>query len=170
MSKDSSAGGVLWPNERVVVELDGVVAGYTRWSGLGGIGGILAALTVPRVFNLGFWVGIISIIVVVTAVFLLVYYLVGRRLAARSQPPSESPYVTVVLTDRRVLLFDRGLGGEAPVLIEESPVNNVSTVRYRPAGPLVPQRLGFVIGAADRREFEFPRSQPVSQFVDEFVS
>ena len=170
MSKGSGTDRALWPNETVVVELDGVVSGYTRWSGLGGIGGILAALTVPRVFNLSFWVGIISIVVVVTAVFLLVYYLVGRRLAARSRPPSETPYVTLVLTNRRVLLFDRGLGGEDPVLLEECSRNDVSTVRYGPAGPLVPQRLGFVIGATERRELEFPRSQPVSQFVDEFAA
>ncbi len=170
MSREEAVGARhLRPNERTVVVLDGVVRGYTRWSGLGGILGIVAALTVPRVLQLGFVVGMISIVVVITIVFLLVYYVVGRRLAAKSTPPSETPYVTVLLTDRRVLLLDRGLGAEDPKLIEEASSNSISTVRYGSAGPLVPQRLGFVIKGSERREFEFPRSQPVKEFVDYFA-
>ena len=118
--------------------------------------------------NLGFWIGVVSIVAVVTVVFLLVYYFVGRRLAARNTPPTETPYVTVLLTDRRVLLLDRGLGAEDPELVEETSSDNVSTVRYGAAGPLVPQRLGFVIKGSERREFEFPRSQPVAKFVEHF--
>jgi uncharacterized membrane protein len=163
-----AAANYLRPNERVIVELDGVVSGYTRWSSAGGLLGILAALTVPRVLSLGFWLGVISIVVVVTAVFLLVYYLVGRRLAARAAPPSETPYVTLVLTDKRMLLLDRGLGAEEPDLIEECSRDTVSTVRHGSAGPLVPQRLGYVIAGTERRELEFPRSQPVARLVEQF--
>lgn len=169
MSRDDSAAAAhLRPNERVLVGLEGVVSGYTRWSSAGGLLGIVAALSVPRFLGLGFWLGVLSIVVVVTAVFLLVYYFVGRRLAANSQPPSETPYVTVVLTDRRVLVLDRGLGAEEPVLLEECESRDISTVRYGKAGPLMPQRLGYVVGSSDRREYEFPRTQPVRDFVDRF--
>lgn len=167
MSRDEGKAA-LWPNERTIVELEGVVPGYTRWSGLGGIVGIVLALTVPRVLNLGLVLGAISIVVVVSAVFLLVYYFIGRRLAARSKPPSETPYVTVVLTDKRLLLLDRGLGGEDPKLIEESQLRTVSTIRHEAAGALVPQLLGYVIKGTERREFEFRRTQPVKEFVEYF--
>jgi hypothetical protein len=159
---------VLWPNEQAIVELDGVVPGYTRWSGLGGIVGIVSALTVPRVLNLGFVLGALSIVVVISVVFLLVYYIIGRRLASRSKPPSETPYVTVLLTDKRLLLLDRGLGGEDPEVIEESQLRMVSTIRHEAAGAFVPQLLGYVVNGTERREFEFPRSQPVKEFVEYF--
>ncbi len=165
---EKSGKDPLWPNEQTIVELDGVVPGYTRWSGLGGIVGIVTALTIPRVLNLGFVVGVISIVAVITIVFLLIYYVIGSRLAAGSRPPTESPYVTLLLTDRRVLLFDRGLGAEDPKLVEEALLTNVSTIRYGSAGPLVPQRLGYVISGSERREFEFPRAQPVKKFVRHF--
>ncbi len=159
---------MLLDNESVELELEGVASGYTRWSGLGGIVGIVMALTVPRALNLSFWVGVVSILVVVTAVFLLVYYFIGRRIAANAEPPSETPYLLLVLTNRRVFLFDRGLGGEAPVLLEEANRNSISAVRYGAAGMLVPQRLGFVIKGNRRREFEFARPQPVKKFVEKF--
>ena len=158
----------LLPNEKTVVELEGVVSGYTRWSGLGGTVAIISALTVPRVFHLNFWIGALSIVAVVSAIFMLVYYVVGRRLAAQGRPPSETPYVLVLLTDRRVLLLDRGLGGDAPVLLEETSAHNVGAVRYGAAGALVPQRLGYVLNGNERREFEFPRSQPVRTFARSF--
>ncbi|MCP3999090.1 MAG: hypothetical protein GY722_29105 [bacterium] len=159
---------VLWPNEQTIAELDGVVPGYTKWSGLGGIVGVVLALTVPRVFNLGLLLGAVSIVAVITVMFSLVYYVIGRRLAAQSKPPSDTPYVTVLLTDKRVLLLDRGLGGEDPKLIEEAQLRRVSTIRYEAAGMLVPQRLGYVIRGTEHREFEFPRSQPVKEFVEYF--
>lgn len=168
-SDDRLIASHLRKNERAMMELEGVVPGYTRWSGLGGIVGIVAALTVPRLLNLGFLLGALSIVVVITVVFFVIYYGIGRRLATRSKPPAETPYITVVLTDRRILVFDRGLGGDALKLIEESDINNIGAVRYGAAGPLVPQRLGFVVNGRDRREFEFPRSQPVREFVDQMV-
>ncbi len=165
---ESAASSHLEPGERSVIELEGVVSGYTRWSGLGGLVGILLALAVPRALNLGFVLGVLSIVAVVTAVFMLVYYFVGRRLAARSTPSFETPYVTVMLTDRRVLLLDRGLGAEDPMLVEQTSRADVGAVRYSKAGPLVPHRLGYVRDGAERREFEFPRSQPVAKFVEYF--
>ena len=167
-SESSSVRGQLWPNERVVVELEGVVPGYTRWSGLGGIVGVVAALTVPRILNLGFWMGALSIIVVITGVFMLVYYFAGRRLAERSKPQTETPYILLVLTDRRVLIFDRGLGSDDLQLVEDVPVRDVSTIRYTKAGLLVPQQLRYTLGSNERRAFEFSRSQPVGEFVDRF--
>ena len=169
MSKEHSpVSAHLRPNERTVVELEGVVSGYTRWSSLGGLLGIVIGLSVPRIFRLGFWPGVISIVVVVTIVFLLVYYFVGRRLAARNEPSSESPYLTLVLTDRRVLVLDRGLGAEEPILLEENATTDLSAIRHQKAGLLLPQRLNYVLGANRRREFEFPRSQPVRKFVERF--
>jgi hypothetical protein len=169
MGRDSSpVSAHLWSNERLAVELEGVVPGYTRWSGLGGIVGVVAALTVPRVFNLGFWVGAISIIVVIIGVFMLVYYFIGRRLAAQSRPPTESPYILVALTDRRVLVFDRGLGAEEFALVEDVPLRNVGNIRHAEAGLLVPQRLEYSVGGNERREFEFSRSQRVGEFVARF--
>jgi hypothetical protein len=156
----------LRPGEEVIVELDGVVTGYTRWSGLGSVFGILLALSIPRLLELNFVAGAVVIVAVITGVFLLLYYVVGRRLAKRAAPPMDSPYLVVALTRKRVLLLDRGLGSDEPKLIEAASVNDVGTVRYRPAGLLMPQRLGYVVAGADRREFEFPRNQQVGTFVE----
>ncbi len=160
---------LLEPGEKTVVVLEGVVSGFTRWSGLGGIVGILVALSVPRLFNLGFILGAIAIVAVVTAVFALVYFVAGRPLARRNDPPLQSPYLTLHLTDRRVLLFDRQLSADAPTLVEATDVNDISTVRYGAASALVPQRLSFVIRGTQHREYEFPRSQSVGEFVDHFA-
>ncbi len=169
MARNSSAVSAhLWSNERAIVELDGVVPGYTRWSGLGGAIGVVGALTVPRVLNLGFWIGALSIILVITGVFMLVYYFAGRRLAALSRPPTETPYILVVLTDRRVLIFDRGLGSEDLKLVEDVPVRNISAIRYSKAGLLVPQQLGYSVEGDGQRQYEFSRSQPVARFLDSF--
>ena len=166
--RSGDGGGVLEPGESSVVVLEGVVKGFTRWSGLGGVAGIIVALTVPRVLNLGFIVGAIAIVAVLTAVFALVYFGAGRPLARRHDPALESPYLTLQLTDKRVLLLDRPLGSDSPTLVEATSTTDISTVRYGAAGPLVPQRLGFVIRGTDRREFEFPRSESVSEFVEYF--
>lgn len=164
----SKSAAFLRPGEEVVVELDGVVTGYTRWSGLGSILGILLALSIPRMLELNFVAGAVIIVAVITAVFLVLYFVVGRRLASRAVPPMESPYLVVALTRQRVLVLDRGLGSDEPKLIEAASINDVGTVRYGRAGLLVPQRLGYVVGGTDRREFEFPRNQPVGRFVEHF--
>lgn len=162
------AEGILEPGETNIVVLEGVVAGFTRWSGLGGVVGIVTALTVPRLLNLGFVAGGVAIVAVLMGVFALVYFAAGRPLAARNEPPLQSPYLTLQLTDRRVILMDRPLGTDEPTLVEVNNTNDVSTVRYGAAGPLVPQRLGFVIRGTERRQFEFPRSESVQEFVDYF--
>jgi hypothetical protein len=170
MARDASHDPIneLEPGESSVVVLEGVVSGFTRWSGLGGIIGILVALTVPRILNLGFVVGAIAIVVVLTGAFALVYVGAGRPLARRNTPPLQSPYLTLHLTNRRLMLFDRPLGTDIPTLVESTDSNDVSTVRYGAAGMLVPQRLGFVIRGTEHREYEFPRSQGVQEFVDFF--
>ncbi len=162
------AHGLLEPGESSMVVLEGVVAGFTRWSGLGGIVGIIVALSVPRFLNLSFIPGALAIIAVVTGVFVLVYFGAGRPLARRNDPPLQSPYLTLQLTNRRVLLLDRPLGSDLPTLVESTPSNDISTVRYGAAGALVPQRLGYVIRGTERREFEFPRAEAVQKFVDHF--
>ena len=159
----------LEPGETSVVVLEGVISGFTRWSGLGGIVGVLVALTVPRLLNLGFVVGAIAIVAVLTGAFAFVYAAVGRPLARRNTPPLQSPYLTLHLTNRRVMLFDRPLGTDIPTLVETIDSNVVSTVRYGAAGMLVPQRLGFVIRGTEHREYEFARSQSVQEFVDFFA-
>lgn len=162
------ADDVLEAGESVVVELSGTIPGFTRWSGVGGVVAIVLALSVPRVFDLPFLWGAVSIVAVMALSFLVIYNVVGKPMAARNDPPMSSPYLALVLTDRRVLLLDRALGAETPILVEAAAPDDVSTIRYGAAGPLVPQRLGFVVGGSTRREFEFPRSEPVSQFVDAF--
>jgi hypothetical protein len=171
MSRRSQGGEldhVLGPGEALVVSLNGVVKGFTRLSGLGGILGIVAALTVPRVLDLPFVLGALTIVIVLGMVFLGIYYGAGRPLARRNEPPLSGPYLSLVLTNRRVLLMDRDLGSDNPELAESVELRQVSTVRYRKAGALVPQRLGFVIDGAGRREYEFPRSEPVRRFVEAF--
>jgi len=171
VSRKSSAGDldhVLQPGEAVVVSLNGVVKGFTRLSGLGGIAGIVAALTIPRVLELPFLLGGLTIVVVLGLVFLLIYYGAGRPLARRHEPPLSGPYLSLILTSSRVLLMDRDLGSDQAKLAESVDVRQVSTVRYRKAGPLVPQRLGFIIDGMGRREYEFPRSEPVRRFVEGF--
>lgn len=160
--------GPLRPGESVVVELEGVVPGYTRWSAFATILGVLVALSLPRMLGLGFIVGAVVIVAVVTVVFLAVYYVVGRRIAATATPPMDSPYLLLALTSQRVLLFDRGLGAEEPRLVEAAPVDDVGTIRYDRAGWLGPQRLGYAVDGTERREFEFPRGQPVKHFVAAF--
>jgi hypothetical protein len=171
MSKRASGdelSHLLGSGEEVAVSLNGVVQGFTRWSGLGGIFGIVAALTVPRLLNLTFVLGALVIVVVLGLAFLVIYYGAGRPLARRSEPPLSGPYLTLVLTNRRVLLLDRELGLDEPLLIEEVQLHQISTVRYGKAGPLVPQRLGYVVDGEGRRDFEFPRNEPVKKFIDVF--
>ena len=160
---------LLEPGEVVEVELQGVVPGFTRWSTFGGHGGIVVALSVPRIFQLSFLVGILAIVAVMALVFLAIYYLAGKPLALRCEPATSSPYIAVILTDRRVLVLDRALGSDAPQLAEAAAVEDVSTVRHSLAGPVSPQRLDYVFRATERRHFEFPRSEPVDRFVNRFT-
>ncbi len=155
----------LRPHEVTIVELDGVVPGYTRWSGIGGIIGIVVALTMPRVLDMSFVVGLLAIVAVLVVAFGGIYLGVGRPLGRRAQPPLSGPYVSLILTDLRLLLFDRALSAEEPVLVEITDLADVGAVRYEGAGPLKPQRLGYAIGSTEHREFEFPRSEPVKKFV-----
>lgn len=159
---------LLEPGEELVVELNGVVPGFTRWSGVGGILGVLLALSVPRVFNLPFLAGAVAIVLVLGGAFFFLYAAVGKPLAARHDPPLSSPYIALALTNRRLLLFDRALGGDTAKLVEQSPLREVSTIRHQPANMLAPHRLGYVIAGTGRRRFEFPRSERVDDFVKRF--
>lgn len=157
----------LRPNEERVVELDGVVPGYTRWSTIGGIVGIVVALTLPRILDIGFLLGLVVIVAVFLVTFGAVYYGVGRPLGQRATPPLSGPYVSLILTDSRLLLLDRALNADEPILVEDVPRGEVSAVSYSGAGLLKPQRLGYAVGT-DHREFEFPRSEPVKKLVSAF--
>jgi hypothetical protein len=154
----------LHPGEETIVELDGVVPGYTRWSSIGGVVGIVVALTLPRVLDMPFWVGVLAIVVALLVTFGAIYYGVGRPLGQRSSPPLAGPYVSLILTGDRLLLLDRALTANEPILVEAVPRGEVGAVTYAGAGLLKPQRLGYAVGT-DRREFEFPRSEPVKKFV-----
>ncbi len=158
----------LRPNETMVVELDGVVPGYTRWSGIGGVVGILVALTVPRVLDMPFVFGLIVIVGILLLTFAAVYFGAGRPLGRRAAPPMSGPYVSLILTDSRLLLFDRALSAEQPVLVETTDLHQVGAVRYSGSGPLRPQRLSYAIGGAESRSFEFARSEPVKKLVAVF--
>ena len=157
----------LLPNEETIVELDGVVPGYTRWSSLGGIIGIVVALTVPRVFDMTLVAGLLAIVAVLVVAFGGIYLGAGRPLGRRSTPPLSGPYVSLLLTDSRLLLFDRALTAQQPVLVEVADLGQVGAMRYERAGLLTPQRLGYAIGT-EHREFEFPRSEPVKRLVATF--
>jgi hypothetical protein len=158
----------LRPDEATIVELDGVVPGYTRWSAVGGVVGILVALTLPRVLEVPFVVGLLVIVGVLLLTFGMVYFGAGRPLGQRARPPMSGPYVSLILTDSRLLLFDRALSAEQPVLVEATDAKQVGAVRYSGAGPLQPQRLSYAIGGAEHRNFEFARSEPVKKFVAAF--
>ena len=97
--------------------------------------------------------------------FVGIYYGAGRPLGKRSQPPLSGPYVSLVLTDSRLLLLDRALAAEQPVLVEAIDRDQVAEVRHTGAGPLRPQRLSYSIGHGEHRDFEFARSEPVKSFV-----
>lgn len=154
------------PDESVVVELDGVVPGFTRWSTIGGIIGIVIALTVPRVVNLPFLAGILVIVVVLLGTFGVIYYLVGRPMAAKCVPPMSGPYLSLVLTDKRLLVLDRALSSDQPELKESASVADIGSIRYEKSGPLSPQRLHYVVKGTDRRQFEFARSESVKKLVE----
>jgi hypothetical protein len=162
----AAATALLEPGEELLIELNGVVPGYTRWSGVGGVIAVIVALTVPRLLDLPFLAGVVVIVVVLAAAFLLLYVIVGKPLAARSAAPLVSPYLAVALTNRRLLLLDRALGGDTGQLVEECSRHDIGALRHRPASLLLPHRLTYVIAGARRREFEFPRSEPVGEFVD----
>lgn len=161
-------GDHLEPGETVTVALNGTVPGFTRWSAAGGVVGIVVALSVPRLLGLSFLLGAVVIVAVMMLGFLVIYYAIGKPMAGRNSPPMSSPYLALVLTDRRVLLLDRALGSDAPILVEAGPIEEVSTIRYHRAGVMSPQQLDFVVTGTERRKFEFPRSEPVSVFVDAF--
>ena len=94
------ADDVLEPGESVVVELNGTIPGFSRWSGVGGLIGIVVALSVPRVLHLSFLWGAVSIVGVMALGFLIIYRFVGAPMAARNEPAMSSPYLALVLTDR----------------------------------------------------------------------
>lgn len=154
------------PDENVVVELDGVVPGFTTWSTTGGIIGIFVALIVPRVLSMPFLAGILVIVAVLLGTFGAIYYLVGRPLAARCVPPMSGPYLSVVLTDKRLLVLDRALSSDQPELKEAASIDEIGTVKYERAGPISPQRLRYVVRGTDHRTFEFPRSEPVRKLIE----
>ena len=156
------------PDESVLVELDGVVPGFTVRSNLGGVGGIAVALLVPRVIPMPFFVGIVVIVAVLLATFGAIYYLVGRPLAAKCAPPMSGPYLSLVVTDKRLLVLDRALSSDQPVLKESSPLEQIDSVKYEGAGPLAPQRLHYVVGCTEHRTFEFSRSEPVRKLAEIF--
>lgn len=158
----------LWPHEATIVELDGVVPGYTQWSAIGGVIGIVVALTIPRVLDTSFVVGLLAIVAVLVVAFGGVYLGAGRRLGRRAEPPLSGPYMSLILTDSRLLLFDRALTAEQPILVEVNDLAQVGSVRYERAGSLTPQRLSYAIGRTEHREYEFPRSEPVKRFVEAF--
>lgn len=157
--------GHIHPDETVVVELDGVVPGFTRWSTISGIIGISVALIVPRVLNLPFLAGIVAIVVVLLVTFGIIYSTVGRKFAARCIPPMSGPYLSLVLTDRRLLVLDRALSSDQPELKESAAVDEVGAVKYERAGPVSPQRLQYVVSGTEHRTFEFARSEPVRKLV-----
>ncbi|MFQ5554223.1 MAG: hypothetical protein ACE5GC_02485, partial [Acidimicrobiia bacterium] len=143
----------------------GVISGFSKWSSIGGGVSIAAALLVPQVLGLGLLAGIPVIIGVVTVGFLAVLWFVGRPMARRHDPALSTPYITLALTNRRVLLIERGTGREASVVIEETARRQVTNVAYSKGGWLTPHRLGYRVGKADRR-FEFPRVEQVGRLAE----
>lgn len=157
--------GHIHPDETVVVGLDGVVPGFTRWSTISGIVGISVALIVPRALNLSFLAGIVVIVVVLLVTFGIIYSTVGRQFAARCKPPMSGPYLSLVLTDKRLLVLDRALSSDQPELKEAAAVDEIRIVNYERAGPVSPQRLQYVLNGVEHRAFEFARSEPVRRLV-----
>ena len=155
----------LQDGEQTEGSVRGVIAGYSRWSAIGGGASIAVALFLPQALGLGLLAGIPILIGVITVGFLAVLWFVGRPLARRHEPPLATPYITIALTNRRVLLIERGTGREASVVIEETPRRNVTNISFTKGGWLTPHRLGYRAGKAERH-FEFPRMEQVATFSD----
>ncbi len=153
----------LKKGERAEASVRGVIAGFTRWSSVGGGATIALALLVPQALGLNIVFGIITVIAIITLGFFVMLTFVGGPMARRHDPPLSSPYVTLALTNRRLLLIERGTGKEASSLVEECSRGSVSGVSFTKGGLVRPHRLVYETSSAERL-LEFPRMERVEQF------
>ncbi len=107
--------------------------------------------------------GIITVIAIITVGFFVMLTFVGKPMARRHDPPLASPYVTLALTNRRLLLIERGTGKEVSTLVEEWSRGQVSGVSFTKGGLIRPHRLAYEAPSA-ARVLEFPRMERVERF------
>lgn len=155
----------LREGEETEMSLRGVISGFSRWSAVGGAVAVSAALVVPQALGLGLLPGLGIVVIAITLAFLLILNAVGKPMAARHDPVLATPYVTIALTNRRLLLIERGLGRELSKLVEEAPRSHVSLLSYTKGGIIKPQRLSYRTGS-NERSFEFPRMERASLFAE----
>ena len=151
--------------ETVEASLRGLIAGYTRWSTIGSVVAVLIAFTLVSVLRLNFIVALMVLLVAIVAAFMGTLSVVGKPLARRHDPSLNSPYVSLAVTNRRVLLIEQGTGKEISTLAEETLRSQISHVEYERGGMLSPQRLRYRTHG-DERAFEFPRMERVALFVE----
>ena len=128
--------------------------------------GIVVALSVPRLFDVPFLLGVVLIVLVLGVTFVVIYYGAGRPLGQRNQPPLTGPYLQLVLTDQRLLLFDRALGSPQRELVESHRRHSIVVTKHEKAGLFTPQRLEYR-AASEERFCEFARSERVGKLVAE---
>lgn len=159
----------LRDGETVDISLRGLIAGYTRWSTIGSIVAVMAAFIFVTLGRLSFFPALFVLLLAVVFAFLGTLSLVGKPLARRHDPPLNSPYVSLAVTNRRVLLIEQGTGREISTLAEETLRSQISHVEYERGGLLTPQRLRYRAGG-EERSFEFPRVERVAMFVEALKS
>ncbi len=101
----------------------------------------------------------------IVAAFMGTLTLVGKPLAKKHDPPLTSPYVSLAVTNRRVMVIEQGTGRELSRLVEDALRSQITHVEYVRGGMLAPQRLRFRTPTGER-SFEFPRMERVAGFAE----
>jgi len=155
----------LRKGEHIEATVRGAISGFSRRSAVAGGVAVLAAVIVPDLLRLNFLGGVLFIAAVITLGFMALLSLVGKPMARRHRPALSTPFITLAVTDKRLLLVERGAGPDASRLVEEVPRLQVQEVAYAKGGWLHPHRLGYATPDGQRR-FEFPRMERVAAFAE----
>ena len=155
----------LRDGETIQASLRGLIAGYTRWSTIGSMVAVILAFVLVSALSLHWAASLAVLIVAIVGAFAGTLAIVGKPLARRHEPPLSSPYVSLAVTNRRVLLIEQGTGKILSALAEESLRSQISHVEYERGGMLAPQRLRYRTQSGDR-SFEFPRMERVEAFTE----
>ena len=154
----------LQTGESVEVSLRGLITGYTRRSTIGSTLAVVVLFVIVSALRLATLAALAALLAAIVGVFFLMLRFVGRPMARRNDPVLESPYIVLVLTNRRVLLIEQAAGGEISRLVEDSALGQISELDYVRGSILSPQRLTYRTSLG-KRSFEFPRVERVQQFV-----
>lgn len=156
----------LEPGETPEVVLRGVIPGFTLWS-IGAFAVVLGAgLVIPAAFDLNLGLSLIVLVIIVFGGLGGFLALVGKPLARRYDPPLGGPYVTLLLSDRRLVLLASGEGKELTMVAESVPRGEVRVVSWKEGNFLgVPHRLELETPNGSRK-FEFPSREKLGDLVE----